>query len=235
MLRYKKQGLLFFFSSENWSGKLNALKGTSGNAFSDYVGQLASRAGNFSANSSIAFSSRSIGNLSRPFFPDGIDGSLPGPFSLPFPGNDPGPGGRSWSPFNTGLQLDLILQSVLAPLNGVVPNACVNESIVGQELANGIQIFPGSVPLYRAGRLIGGIGVSGDGVDQDDLISFYSVSREGLDSIGRVELGDVENGFNAPSSIRSDNFTITPSDTRLRYVNCPESPFIRNNDQKVCL
>jgi len=36
-------------------------------------------------------------------------------------------------------------------------------------LANGITIFPGGIPLYKGGTLVGAIGVSGDGVDQDDL------------------------------------------------------------------
>jgi hypothetical protein len=37
---------------------------------------------------------------------------------------------------------------------------------------NGIVFFPGSAPLYRAGTgVIGGFGVSGDGVDQDDVVT----------------------------------------------------------------
>lgn len=68
-----------------------------------------------------------------------INGSL----SLPFPGIGSSGTGRSWSPFNTGLQLDLILQRVLAPLSGVIPATCVDSSIIGQRLGNGIQIFPG--------------------------------------------------------------------------------------------
>ncbi len=40
---------------------------------------------------------------------------------------------------------------------------------------NGIVFFPGSAPLYRTignyTRLIGGFGVSGDGVDQDDVVT----------------------------------------------------------------
>jgi uncharacterized protein GlcG (DUF336 family) len=39
-------------------------------------------------------------------------------------------------------------------------------------LRNGITIFPGGVPLYKNGVLVGAIGVSGDGVDQDDIISY---------------------------------------------------------------
>ncbi len=36
---------------------------------------------------------------------------------------------------------------------------------------NGITIFPGGFPLYRNGQLIGAVGVSGDGVEQDDLVA----------------------------------------------------------------
>ena len=43
---------------------------------------------------------------------------------------------------------------------------------------SGIIFFPGSAPLYRDtpdllfGTLIGGFGISGDGVDQDDVVTF---------------------------------------------------------------
>lgn len=32
--------------------------------------------------------------------------------------------------------------------------------------------FPGGLPLYKDGKLAGGIGVSGDGVDQDEFVAF---------------------------------------------------------------
>jgi uncharacterized protein GlcG (DUF336 family) len=38
-------------------------------------------------------------------------------------------------------------------------------------LGNGITIFPGGAPLYKDGVLVGAIGISGDGVDQDDIIA----------------------------------------------------------------
>jgi uncharacterized protein GlcG (DUF336 family) len=41
-----------------------------------------------------------------------------------------------------------------------------------QEFRNGIITFPGGVPLYKSGELVGGIGVSGDGVDQDEQVAF---------------------------------------------------------------
>jgi len=34
---------------------------------------------------------------------------------------------------------------------------------------SGIVFFPGALPLYKNGQLVGGFGVSGDGVEQDDL------------------------------------------------------------------
>src|SRR5947209_20056042 len=36
---------------------------------------------------------------------------------------------------------------------------------------NGIVFFPGSVPLYKNGVLVGALGISGDGVEQDDFVS----------------------------------------------------------------
>src|SRR5262245_57028958 len=41
-----------------------------------------------------------------------------------------------------------------------------------QAFRNGIITFPGGVPLYKNGQLVGGIGVSGDGVTQDETVAF---------------------------------------------------------------
>ena len=40
------------------------------------------------------------------------------------------------------------------------------------EFRNGLITVPGGVPLYPDGKLVGGIGVSGDGVDQDETVAF---------------------------------------------------------------
>ena len=93
-------------------------------------------------------------------------------------------------------------------------------------LRNGIQIFPGSVPIYRGYTLIGGIGVSGDGVDQDDMISFLGLHRSGL-------LLDTGLG-NAPPEIRADRLDIPNQSSRLRFVNCPQLPFINSDETEVC-
>jgi uncharacterized protein GlcG (DUF336 family) len=37
---------------------------------------------------------------------------------------------------------------------------------------NGIITFPGGVPLYKNGHLVGAVGVSGDAVDQDEWVAF---------------------------------------------------------------
>jgi uncharacterized protein GlcG (DUF336 family) len=41
-----------------------------------------------------------------------------------------------------------------------------------QQFRNGLITFPGGVPLYKNGKLVGGVGVSGDGVDQDENVAF---------------------------------------------------------------
>lgn len=40
-----------------------------------------------------------------------------------------------------------------------------------RETRNGIITFPGGVAIYKNGKLVGGIGVSGDGVDQDEAVA----------------------------------------------------------------
>jgi hypothetical protein len=97
-----------------------------------------------------------------------------------------------------------------------------------------MQIFSGSVPLYRQGVLIGAMGISGDGIFQDDMVSFLGASREGLDFSGHTAVGDPTLGFNAPPEIRSDTIQLNSTDTQLRYINCPESPFIDGSDQNIC-
>ena len=187
--------------------------------FDDYVTSLRNFVGATALADGIAFSDRAGGNLSRPFYPDGIAGRPHGPLSKP-PGE--------WSPFSTGLQLDLSFNSIfthvafLLGLSGTDTGSdCANAPGAGdvRRAANGLQIFPGSVPVFKGSTLVGGIGVSGDGVDQDDMISFLAVhNASGVN--------------NAPSNIRADN--LTPQGVRLRYINCPQAPFNNSNVQNAC-
>ncbi len=178
-----------------------------------------------------AFSDRAGGNLSRPYFPDGEAGTANGPLSLPI---------TEWNIFATGLQSSLVVENILQHVVHVSGGGADTAarcsflpdiaSLGGTQnrLQNGIQIFPGSVPIYRGSTLVGGIGVSGDGIDQDDMISFLGVHRAGL------RLGGAIN--NAPEAIRADQITISVggAPVRLRYVNCPFNPFVGSNEQNVC-
>lgn len=231
----KARAATFFSSSDSISRLQLAQSRNTVGAFEDYASALQQFIGSNGIGS--AFAARSIGNMSRPFFVDGINGNPNGPLSLAVPGT--ALGGRSWSPFNTGAQLDLIFQRLVAPL-GVpaaprsLPDSCTDSSVFGRRLQNGIQIFPGGVPLYRGSTLIGGIGVSGDGIDQDDMVAFYGASPRGLEASGHPGIGDAVRGFNSPQEMRADQLTLPFPETRLRYVNCPESPFSGGSERNVC-
>ncbi len=245
----QKARTAMFFSSATAGAELGAVPGATANVgaqvitlppLQDYVDAARSFIGPDALTGTIAFSDRGNGNLSRPFFPDGVQRqqngtpSPNGPFSRPFNSPDPT---QNWSPFSTGLQFDLIggniLQHVffILGLGADTPVGCTGLAardglaFPRPTLANGAQIFAGSVPIYRNGVLIGGIGVSGDGIDQDDMISSLGLRRAGL------RLG---NGLgHAPEAIRSD--TLVPDGrNRLRYVSCPFRPFIDSDVQNPC-
>lgn len=201
--------------------------------FGDYVRDLRAFLGDPGAlaTGEIAFSDRAGGNLSRPFFPDGLSGTVHGPLSKPQ---------GEWSPFSTGLQLDVannaILQHVLFVAGigtdvgdncagvALADNLTATPTVMEPRIANGLQIFPGSVPIYRGDTLVGGIGVSGDGVDQDDMIAFLGLHEAGLALGGAIG--------NAAPARRAD--TLTPRGVRLRYVQCPQSPFVNSDEDNVC-
>ena len=71
---------------------------------------------------------------------------------------------------------------------------------------SGIVFFPGSVPLYKNGQLVGGLGVSGDGVEQDDLVSAGGAT-----------------GFAPPLAIRADQIILDGA--RLPFLKFPRNPF----------
>jgi len=174
-----------------------------------------------------AFSDRANGNLSRPYFPDGEVGRPNGPFSRPI---------AQFNPFSTGLQSALVVGDLAAHLAYVTgasaadtPQRCSAVPTVSNQnrVQNGIQIFPGSVPIYRSNMLVGAIGVSGDGIDQDDMISFLGLNNAG------ARVGGIGN---APAAIRSDQIVVDLGNAtvRLRYVSCPFAPFLDSSSQNVC-
>jgi uncharacterized protein GlcG (DUF336 family) len=115
-----------------------------------------------------AVTNRTIGFGAQPFFPPGINSAG-------------GPG-----PF-----FDLLVRNANRPCSQGSDSANPSNQ-------SGIVFFPGSAPLYRDGVLIGGLGISGDGVSQDDVVA---------------EAG--QRGFEPPASIRADQIVI--NGVRLPY------------------
>ncbi len=91
-----------------------------------------------------------------------------------------------------------------------------------------MQPFAGAVPLYKNGVLVGAIGESGDGIDQDDMIGFLGAYRAGLVTKPKV--------LNANGFIRSNRVTFNTghATVALRFVECPFRPFINNNTEYAC-
>ena len=122
----------------------------------------------------ISFTNRTFRYVAQPRFPEGIDGKPPGPFSIL---NDPGINPQNG--LNAGAPLPAsVYQSVLGfdsfnpGTNFRAPTDPRNQ--------NGVVFFPGSSGVYRnasGGRVIvGGFGVSGDGVDQDDVVTASEIA-----------------------------------------------------------
>jgi uncharacterized protein GlcG (DUF336 family) len=188
-------------------------------AFRDFVGPGGELDGR------TAWSTRAIGNLHRPTYPDGISGTPPGPLSKGF---------DTWSPFNVGFQLDLVFNQLVKGALGDTTTGCAGRAAAGAPAGapdaglavarNGVQIFPGGLPVYRGGTLVGAVGISGDGVDQDDMVALL-----GFANAARA-LGT---GLaHAPAPMRADQ--LSPQGTRLRYAQCPQSPFNDSTEQNAC-
>ncbi len=128
-----------------------------------------------------AVTNRTIGFASQPFFPSGIFNSQPGPF------------------YNTLYNFDTANPCTQGHQSAFNKDGSPNMN------QSGIVFFPGSAPLYRNGVMVGGLGVSGDGVEQDDFVT----------NGGTV-------GYEAPVGIRADQVLIRG--VRLPYFKFPRNP-----------
>jgi uncharacterized protein GlcG (DUF336 family) len=152
-----------------------------------------------------AMSNRTFRYLALPRFPEGIEGAPPGPFSiLNDPGTNPQTGLQVGPPLPPAFYQSIQGHDAFFPdTNFHDPNNLANQ--------NGIVFFPGAVPLYKdvTGRgqavLVGGLGVSGDGVDQDDVVTFAA-----------------SQGYTPPPNI------LTADQTFVRGVRLPYQKFDRN-------
>ncbi len=122
-----------------------------------------------------AVTNRTISFGAQPLYPPGIDGSSAGPF------------------FN------LYTMDLANPCTQGFQSGAANSN------KSGIIFFPGSAGLFQNGALIGGLGVSGDGVDQDDYVTSGGTK-----------------GFEAPVNIRADQ--IVDQGVRLPYFKFPRNP-----------
>jgi uncharacterized protein GlcG (DUF336 family) len=157
----------------------------------------------------VAYTARTFRFLAAPRYPTGSPaGTPPGAFSIL---NDPG--------INP-----LTAENVAAPLPASVYSSYTTSQLgfdafnPGRNFRdpriiytltpnqNGVVFFPGSTGLYSSFSILAGLGVSGDGVDQDDVVTFFASL-----------------GFQAPSSIRADQFFIR--NVRLPYQKFNRNPF----------
>jgi uncharacterized protein GlcG (DUF336 family) len=154
-----------------------------------------------------AFTNRTFRYVGQPRFPEAIDGAPPGPMSQL--NDDP----NNTSRFTGLLQgAPLPASAYQHPVGYDAFNPGTNFhdpfNLLNQ---NGVVWFPGSSALYRhAGgdlaSLIGGFGVSGDGVDQDDVTTVAG-----------------ERGFQAPFLLRADQIVYDYS-VRLPYQKFNRNP-----------
>jgi uncharacterized protein GlcG (DUF336 family) len=117
----------------------------------------------------VAMTARTFRYLAQPRFPEGIDTNPPGPFSIL---NETGV--RDKGPPQTAASFQTV-----EGYTAFNPQANFHDPFNIQN-QNGVVFFPGSAPLYKDVNgngqkvLVGGLGVSGDGVDQDDDVTFQA-------------------------------------------------------------
>jgi uncharacterized protein GlcG (DUF336 family) len=152
-----------------------------------------------------AFTNRTFRFLAAPRFPTGSN-AAPGDFSmLVMPGINPLTAENS-NPANP-LPASVYAGSNASVVAFVAFNASRNFRDPDHlENQNGVVFFPGSSALYQSGtQLVGGFGVSGDGVDQDDVVTAYGQA-----------------GFDAPTALRADAFFV--QGVRLPYQKFNRNP-----------
>jgi uncharacterized protein GlcG (DUF336 family) len=152
----------------------------------------------------VAFTNRTFRYLAEPRFPAGIEGTVAPPFSsLSTIGVNPKNAENVIgvtplaSDFTTALGYDAFN-----------PGTNFHEPLTSSGYQNGVVFFPGSTPLYNNTALVGGFGVSGDGVDQDDVVTYFGA-------------GEFLPGPTSPI-VRADEVFVR--DVRLPYQKFPRNP-----------
>jgi uncharacterized protein GlcG (DUF336 family) len=167
--------------------------------------------------SGVSFTNRTFRFLAEPRYPAGIDGTQPPPFStLTDPGIDPATAENLGAPLAAGNYMGP--NSSVAGHDAFVPQS--NFHAPPGPNQNGVVFFPGSTALYRNGHLIGGLGVSGDGVDQDDTVTFVAAENGYLPGSTVTRADQVF--FGPPPADDFDDF----SPVRLPFIEFLRNAFV---------
>ncbi len=156
------------------------------------------------------FTNRTFRQLALPVYPAGATGNAPGIFSNlndfainPKTAENLGNPQPAWVYMNPVFTSVYGFDSFNVGRNFRDPNNIKNQ--------NGIVFFPGSTPLYHSSVLVGGFGVSGDGVNQDDVVTYYGASLATLLPDATVKVADtvIHRGARLPLFVYSRNgFTL---------------------------
>ncbi len=176
------------------------------------VDQVATQTGsNQLVAAGTSFTSRTFRFLAEPRYPAGVDGSQPPQFSIlndaASAGIDPTTGENIGSPAAASAFTSVMGNDVFhVGTNFHDPVTAANTNNM-----NGIIFFPGSSSIYKDGKMVGGLGVSGDGVNQDDVVTY--LAAQGY-------LPDTSTTPNAPPA---DDVGV--DGVRLPYINFTRNPF----------
>ena len=215
---------------------LGVFRMADGTNFSYDVAVQKARTAAFFSDDDHAITTRALGFVSQKFFPPGIEKGLEGPL------------------FQLQDKVNVVVDQRNTPSTADDAVTLGLPNLQGDELPNGITVFPGGVPLYKDGVLVGAVGISGDGVDQDDLIAFGGAAgyrprdeirsdRLSAEDLTRhltaraIELAQDANVPVTPGS-GSNTFSFDPDaasrrlarglrEVRLPFVKFPRNPFER--------
>jgi uncharacterized protein GlcG (DUF336 family) len=154
-----------------------------------------------------AFSNRTFRYIAQPYFPEGTNGAHPAPFSSL---NEVGLNSATAENVGAAQPYSVYAKSKFGFIYdsfNVGTNFHQQPTAAQKGNQNGVVWFPGSTPVYKT-TLVGGLGVSGDGVDQDDIVTYYASSV-----------------FQVPATVLKIDQT-TFDGLRLPYYKFPRNPHV---------
>jgi uncharacterized protein GlcG (DUF336 family) len=144
-----------------------------------------------------SFTARTFRYLALPHFPEGIDPAPPGPWSIL---NDPGT--NPANALNSGKAQPIAAFTSELGFDAFHPNTTFHKFGAN---SSGVVFFPGSSGIYVKGKTVGGFGVSGDGVDEDDVVTSVGIT-----------------GYGPPFALQADQFFY--AGVRLPYMKYDRNP-----------